>query len=1828
MSNPYRHIGIGGPYYDDYDRSKNYVKMLYNPGYALQARELTQSQTYIQDQIAALGGYLFKDGSAVDGARISYTTKQYCLKIAQYDNDNSKVKPADFVGKKFRGSETGTERGNDILVTGYYIQDTDDGEVYWLLFSYMGGEIEPGETFTTFDEANRRHFISVRNSSSTSKDSIVQAMTATCTAGTIFIDGYLVNIDKPAENLIVALPSNDTTEYHIGFKITRKIVDANMDPSLHDPASGTYNYNAPGADRWQIKVELAAYTSENLPENDITGKVNYVDGIIVKGDTLIMDQDSGANGALMDLLAKRTYEESGSYTTVPWKIQLKENDSSDAHYDVHIEPGTGYIHGYRVSTLMSQKITVEKPRDYTTKKLNTTYIPETIYTFAQYEADGDTAYSRLALQAKFFPSFLTTETVKVMSGVGGTGDELGQCKITDIYAVGRDLRIYLTDVADVLGKFPSAKSLLSTSDPNTYVNLLTNASGHAEIYGTDSAKIIPTGYSMVTPAVQVSSDSTKISNPMNSSIGMSYTKTWKATSSTDKKYITFNTNADGASFQRDTLLYVYDANTGNHIDITNLDPEVVGQTVTIKHRNASFVFDGKEYIVCARTNITEGSIRTKTISDSNNVTIEYSKNDVENKIDVKTLPNTDIIEIVSITANGVDYTSKLVLDNGQTDYLYDYGSLSGFASLGLTAKTTFDVKYRYYTHGSGAGPFSAGSYVNTTNETYKTITQNRDFAEKHPDLYSAISTYRSKNTGVKYNLRDCLDFRVSVTELSWNASQAESGDQSTNGIHFFPSPRTLLSYDCGVYLPRIDAIWVDKNGKFGVTTGIPSLSPEIPEEKDGTMTIYYLYNSPYVNNLNEVSVQYVNNQRHTMKDITKLAERISNVENVVSMSLLEQSAVNMQVTDANGLNRYKTGIFADSFADFSNCDYTNKDWDCTIDAVECSIRPLFDCHELGFNFVETQASNSETTQVLKSGKILTLEPIQFSDKELEANADIYAENMAFSEATNIQSLMFHVWTGSATLNPSVDTWVNDLGQFVTSETSIDTPKPPTTYRTWSVTEVVDVNSSSTSSTSTSRRSANDGWGSYWTDTYRNTTTTVTATKETKTTTETTSYVGSWQTQNKYTQMESQDSFMRDRVVEFTLSGMRPGMTVKGTMDGVELSLVATSNQSGDPIISSAGTLTGTFKVPANMTVGTKLVEFFDSELTSAAATEYSANGKTVWTNVDRTYIRTWTSLVTTSTKTTTASEVVDKYTTSTKISSVYRNLDPIAESFYVSEPNGVVIDSIDLFFAKVDPNVNVEIVVVECENGYPGQNMVPFSRVSLSPSQVKCTPISSVGIGKRPEATTFKFESPLYLTPDTEYAFIVIAPSYNFELYTSTLGAADIFTGIGIKEQPYIGSMFKSQNLRTWTAEQLSDIMFRIRKCKFNPSLIGKALFDIKNPSATIVNSEGKPVSAIESAMQTIAVNSFIPNGTNVTYEYKWNKNTTSTSEIGWIPFNNKQDIFNTVLREVSNQNDNPSLQLRLTLSTEDENITPMIDLEQVYGIFTSNIVSNSDKNEFAYKCGTYLSNTVSLENQSSELRVILDAITPGGSDIAVYFKTSAYKPTYVNQAITGIFVDMEEAEKLIGKTLQVYYYNTQSSSFTLPQTSTQNLCAISGVKLDTDGKKRIYIKNISSPQEFVNATSTNTGQLQYPLLNNSNIGAICILPIISDKAISCPEWSAETKEYPAGSYVLRDNCMWQAQINTIPSNIPSELSIAWKKIPGITTITSVLEDTEIVWRPMTSNVTEKTSGMADSFTEYTYTPELEIETEFTDFSLRIDMYSQDKVNVPRFKNLRAISII
>ena len=167
--------------------------------------------------------------------------------------------------------------------------------------------------------------------------------------------------------------------------------------------------------------------------------------------------------------------------------------------------------------------------------------------------------------------------------------------------------------------------------------------------------------------------------------------------------------------------------------------------------------------------------------------------------------------------------------------------------------------------------------------------------------------------------------------------------------------------------------------------------------------------------------------------------------------------------------------------------------------------------------------------------------------------------------------------------------------------------------------------------------------------------------------------------------------------------------------------------------------------------------------------------------------------------------------------------DPLAQSFLVDSTGGAFLSKVDLFFAAKDSNIPVTIEIREMVNGYPGKNVLPFSRVTIQPSQVNLSATTIVDNDGNnyptfDTATTITFPSPVYVMDKTEYALVVMSDSNNYRVWISQLGDTIPNTSNKIAEQPYNGVLFKSQNASTWTADQMQDLKFTLYRANFSSS--------------------------------------------------------------------------------------------------------------------------------------------------------------------------------------------------------------------------------------------------------------------------------------------------------------------------------------------------------------------------------------------------------------------------
>jgi len=93
------------PYYDDYNEDKNYHRVLFRPSVPLQARELNQLQSILQNQVERFGDFVTKSGSVIKGGGINTIDDASYIAVA----DNSDTENPLFSGATIVGADSGVE---------------------------------------------------------------------------------------------------------------------------------------------------------------------------------------------------------------------------------------------------------------------------------------------------------------------------------------------------------------------------------------------------------------------------------------------------------------------------------------------------------------------------------------------------------------------------------------------------------------------------------------------------------------------------------------------------------------------------------------------------------------------------------------------------------------------------------------------------------------------------------------------------------------------------------------------------------------------------------------------------------------------------------------------------------------------------------------------------------------------------------------------------------------------------------------------------------------------------------------------------------------------------------------------------------------------------------------------------------------------------------------------------------------------------------------------------------------------------------------------------------------------------------------------------------------------------------------------------------------------------------------------------------------------------------------------------------------------------------------------------------------------------------------
>jgi len=358
------------PYYDDFDESKNFHRVLFRPGLAVQARELTQLQTILQNQIDRFGEHIFKEGSTVRGLEMVYDRNAKFVKLRDADSSGTTVNAAAFVGSIVTGATSG--------VTAYVLDSLDGAEannpnIKTLYIRYTGSGT--AGTTAAFQSGE------VLTSNTALSANVVTANATVTATGTgsriIFGEGILYAKDHfirvPTSNTIIGRYDANTNA-KVGFTINETLVNSDTDTTLLDPAQGAYNYAAPGANRLKLTPVL---TVKNLTDVD---DANFVERMRIKNGDPYMKQDKPMYSIINEYIARRTYDESGDYIVKGLYAKVREhlNSANNGGYYtagqggdsnklvVTVAPGKAYIKGFETDLVSSRVAAVDKGTDYET----------------------------------------------------------------------------------------------------------------------------------------------------------------------------------------------------------------------------------------------------------------------------------------------------------------------------------------------------------------------------------------------------------------------------------------------------------------------------------------------------------------------------------------------------------------------------------------------------------------------------------------------------------------------------------------------------------------------------------------------------------------------------------------------------------------------------------------------------------------------------------------------------------------------------------------------------------------------------------------------------------------------------------------------------------------------------------------------------------------------------------------------------------------------------------------------------------------------------------------------------------------------------------------------------------------------------------------------------------------------------------------------------------------------------------------------------------------------------------------------------------------------
>ena len=369
------------PYFDDFNEEKNFKKVLFKPGIPVQARELTQLQTILQNQVEKFGQHFFKEGAMVIPGQIGFDNKYFAIEL---EDTFLGVPISEYldklVGKKIRGETSGVEA----KVLNYILSTESDRGHNTLYLKYIksgndfaSNEFNDGENLITNRDIEYGNSRVIANNPFATTIAVNASSTGAAVKiqeGVYFLRGYFITV--PTQTLIVDQYDNKPS-FRVGLFIEENMVSAFDDSTLFDNAAGFSNFAAPGADRFQLKTTLIRKDLDDLSD------ANFIELLRIKNGRMQEMVKKTEYNLLSNEFARRTYDESGNYYVKPFRVRVREslnnrqgnkgiyyenektaqgNEPSSDNMVFQLGSGKAYVKGFEIETHGNTFLDIEKPR--------------------------------------------------------------------------------------------------------------------------------------------------------------------------------------------------------------------------------------------------------------------------------------------------------------------------------------------------------------------------------------------------------------------------------------------------------------------------------------------------------------------------------------------------------------------------------------------------------------------------------------------------------------------------------------------------------------------------------------------------------------------------------------------------------------------------------------------------------------------------------------------------------------------------------------------------------------------------------------------------------------------------------------------------------------------------------------------------------------------------------------------------------------------------------------------------------------------------------------------------------------------------------------------------------------------------------------------------------------------------------------------------------------------------------------------------------------------------------------------------------------------------